>query len=157
MVDLDKKLKSIEEQKSPSFHVSVGPMLTYGQCFGLLPADGVLAKDENQVEFRWKSFKTIYSIVFLVLGTLESCLGTRRLLRLGFNIGFAEGLLFFITAMVRAWMFFALARSWKSIIKNWRDAEEPFLKPPYRVKGWSLRRKLGVVFVLGASSSLSKK
>lgn len=69
-----------EECKNPSFHNSVGYAFVYGQFFGLLPFDGVLAKDENQVEFRWKSLKTIYSVLFLFCGTAESAMGVRRLL-----------------------------------------------------------------------------
>lgn len=142
--------------ENPSFHQSVGPILTYGQCFGLLPADGVLAKDESQVTFSWKSIKTIYSMFFLFCGTVESCMGTRRLLRLGFKVNFAEGLLFFIMAVVRAFIFFNLARQWKVIIGRWRMAEDVFLRAPYRVKGWSLSTKMRVVFSVLAVISFGK-
>lgn len=151
------KLKDVEEEdQNPSFHQSVGPALAYGQFFGLLPVDGVLEKDENRVEFRWRSIKTIYSMIFLFCGTVESCLGTRRLLRLGFKINFAEGLLFFITAMVRAFIVFRLARHWKEIIKRWRHCEDVFLKPPYRVRGWSLSLRIRVIFILLAALSAGK-
>lgn len=141
---------------NPSFHQSIGYALAYGQIFGLLPADGILATDESQVEFRWKSIKTIYSTLYLLCGTLESCLGIRRLLRLGFKINFAEGLLFFISAMVRAFILFRLARHWKKIIKRWRDCEDVFLRAPYHVKGWSLRRRIIVMFFILAALSMCK-
>lgn len=142
------------ETTNPSFHQSVGPVLAYGQFYGMLPVDGILANDESQVEFRWTSVKTIYSIIFLLLGTIESCLGTRRLLRLGFNVQFAEGLLFFFSAMVRAWVIFFLARKWKVVIKHWREVEEVFLRPPYGVKGWSLSTRIRVIFGVLAFLSL---
>lgn len=141
---------------NPSFHQSVGFALTYGQCFGMLPVDGVLAYDENQVKFRWKSIKTIYSMVFLFCGTVESYLGISRLLRLGFKINFAEGLLFFIAAILRASMLFRLARKWNFFIKRWRECEDPFLKAPYRIKGWSLSRKINILFAILALLSISK-
>lgn len=146
-------------KSNPSFHQSIGTVLTYGQFFGMLPVDGVLAKDESVLKFRWKSLKTIYSMAFLFFGTVESCLGVRRLLRLGFNINFAEGLLFFVTAMIRAFMIFRLARNWNAIMKKWKMCEDAFLKPPYRVKGWSLGTKVkvisGIVALLGTSKHLA--
>lgn len=141
---------------NPSFHQSIGPVLAYGQFFGMLPVDGVLAKDETQLEFRWKSLKTIYSVIFLLLGTIESCLGTRRLLRLGFKLNFAEGLLFFVSAMVRAFIIFFLARRWKCIIKRWRETEEVFLRPPYKVRGWSLSARIRTIFFVLAFLSLRR-
>lgn len=153
--------KNDEEKKSetenPSFHQSVGPMLVYGQLFGMLPVDGVLSKDESQVSFRWKSIKTIYSMMFLFCGTVESCLGIRRLLRLGFKVNFAEGLLFFIMAVVRAFIFFNLARHWKEFIGRWRMNEDVFLRTPYRVKGWSLGMQLRVIFCFLAFLSIGNR
>jgi gustatory receptor len=149
--------KSKEDDiRHPSFHEAVGPVLTYGQFFGLLPADGVLSNDEEKVKFRWKSVKTIYSMIFLFCGTVESGLGTRRLLRLGFNINFAEGLLFFILAMFRAFVFFNLARKWNVIMRLWKKCESPFLQPPYKVNGWSLKTKIKVIFIPLAILTLSK-
>lgn len=136
------------ERENLSFHRSIGPVLVYGQFFGMLPVDGVLAKDETSLEFRWKSAKTIYSMMFLFFTSIESCLGIRRLLRLGFNLNFAEGLLFFFMAMVRAFIIFHLARSWKEIIGKWRKCEDAFLHPPYHVKGWSLSLKIRLIFCI---------
>lgn len=155
LIKVKEKNPKKDDNENPSFHQSVGWALAYGQFFGMLPADGVLAADEEQVEFRWKSIKTIYSMIFLFCGTVESCLGTRRLLRLGFKLNFAEGLLFFISAMVRAVILFRLARKWKGFIKYWRECEDVFLRAPYRVKGWSLRRKINIIFFLLAALSMS--
>lgn len=145
-----------KNSENPSFHQSVGPILVYGQFFGLLPVDGVLSKDESQVKFRWKSIKTIYSMFFLLCGTIESCLGSRRLLRLGFNVNFAEGLLFFILSAVRGFIFFNMARQWNKIIRRWRFAEDAFLKLPYKVKGWSLSFRLRLVFSILAILSTGR-
>ncbi|KAL7038081.1 hypothetical protein ACKWTF_009446 [Chironomus riparius] len=135
-------------QKHESFHQAVGPALLLGQLFGMLPVDGVLAKSEKDLNFRWKSPKTIYSILFLVFGTIESSVATRRLLRLGFNIHYAEGFLFYITAMIRAYMVFFMGRKWKFIMTKWKDCEDVFLRDPYKTKGWSLSRRLRIVFTI---------
>lgn len=52
-------------QKHETFHQAVGPALFLGHVFAMLPVDGVLAKNEKDLNFRWKSPKTIYSIAFL--------------------------------------------------------------------------------------------
>jgi gustatory receptor len=135
-------------QKHESFHQAVGPALLLGQIFGMLPVDGVLAKNEKDLNFRWKSPKTIYSIFFLFCGTIESCIGTRRLLRLGFNIHYAESFFFLIAAMIRAFVLFFMGRKWKFIMMRWRKCEDVFLRDPYTTKGWSLSRRLRVVFAI---------
>lgn len=175
VIDNSIKKPHLTKVEHQSFYSSIGPVLVCGQFFGMLPgenlkdwkcsrlevfsnpflADGVMAKDERDVTFRWNSFRTIYSLIFLFCGTVESCLGTRRLLRLGFNINFAEGLLFFISAMVRAYLLFGLARRWKEISVMWRKCEEAFLKHPYRVRGWSLAKRIRVTFVVLGLFSIS--
>lgn len=118
--------------------------------------DNVLSGDEDRLEFRWKSLKTIYAMTFLFCGTVESCLGTRRLLRLGFSVHHMDGLLFFILAVIRAFIFFRLARNWKDIMKVWRKTENVFLYEPYRVKGLSLTVKLRTVFAVLATLAISE-
>lgn len=123
----------------------------------MIPVDGVLSGDESQLQFRWKSLKTIYSMTFLFCGTVESCLGTRRLLRLGFNIHYVEGLMFFTLAAIRAFIFFRLARNWQDIMKMWSKSENVFLFEPYHVKGFSLKTKLRAVFAVLAILAISKR
>lgn len=145
-----------EETRSSTFHEAVGPCMAYGQFFGMIPVDGILADDESQLEFRWKSLKTIYSMTFLLCGTVESCLGTRRLLRLGFNMHYVEGLMFFLLAALRGFLFFHLAKKWKEIMKFWQKCENVFLHEPYRVKGFNLKVKIRVVFAVLTVLSISK-
>lgn len=121
----------------------------------MIPVDGISSRDECQVQFRWKSLKTIYSLTFLFCGTVESCLGTRRLLRLGFNIRYVDELMFFVLAMVRSFVFFRLARNWKEIVEMWRKCENVFLQEPYRVKGFRLKVRVRVVFTVLAALALS--
>ena len=85
------------EQQLESFHEAIGPVIFCGQIFGLIPVDNVLQPDVKKLEFRWKSKKTIYSLIFLFFGSVESAVGIRRFVRLGFNIHFTENFLFLIT------------------------------------------------------------
>lgn len=145
-----------KEQRQESFHQAVGPALFLGQLFGMLPVDGVLAKDEKKLQFRWKSPVTFYGVFFLLIGTIESSVGTRRLVRLGFNIHFAEGFFFFITSMIRAFILFHLARHWKEIIAKWRQNEDVFLREPYKNNKWSLSSQIRVIFTVCVTFSLRR-
>jgi gustatory receptor len=135
------------DYRHQSFQEAVGPVLIFGQFFGLLPVEGVSSNDEEKIKFRWKSLKTIYSMIFLFCSTIDCVLVITRLFRLGFNIKLSEDLIFFILAMVRAFVFFNLARKWNDIMRMWKKCESPFLKPPYKVNGWSLKMKINAIFI----------
>lgn len=114
-----------------------------------MPCENVLQPDERKLDFQWKSKKTIYSLIFLAMGSIESIVGVRRLIRLGFNIHFVESLLFFITAMIKAILMFHLGRKWKEIMIKWKNFESTFLQSPYeKHDGWRLKTKLRVVGVI---------
>lgn len=136
------------QQCHESFHEAVKPVILCGQFFGLVPVDNLLQPDEKKLEFRWKSIKTIYSLIFLFLGSIESAVGIRRFIRLGFNIHFTESLLFLITAMIKALLMFLIGRKWKEIMVKWRKCENIFLQSPFDIDGWKLKTKLRFVAML---------
>lgn len=137
--------KSTAKPQLQSFQEAIGPVLVLGQCFGSMPVEGILSKDIGNLKFRWNSLRTIYSIVFLTCGTIESCMAVRRLLRLGFNINFAETMIFFVSSMGRAFVLFQMARKWNMFMKFWSQCENVFLHSPYEnLKGWSLGRKIRI-------------
>lgn len=108
-----------------------------------MPCENVLQKDEKKLEFRWKSPRTIYSLVFLFFTSIECSVGIRRLIRLGlYNIHYAETFLFFITAMTKFLMMLQLGRNWKKIMVKWRDFENVFLQYPYTYKGVRLKTRV---------------
>lgn len=127
-----------------------------------MPTENVLQKDEEKLKFRWKSPRTIYSLIFLFFCTLECIFGTRRLIRLGmYNIHFAETFMFFITAIVKFLIMFRLGRNWKDIMVKWRSFENVFLQHPYTHKGLKLKIRVRCVaafffvFMLGNKKIIS--
>lgn len=134
--------------QNKSFQESVGGLILFGQFFGLMPIVNITSKDETQLKFQWRSFRTIYSLTFLILGSIESYLASRRILVIGFTVAYAEIMLFFVISMVRAILLFRLAMNWDKIMKYWKKKENVFLHPPYIKKGWSLKKKLYTVFFL---------
>jgi gustatory receptor len=71
-------------------------------------------------------------------------------MRRGFSIYHFEALIFFILATIRGLIFFRLAIRWKKIITKWKECEEPFVSAPYGVRGWSLSKRIRIIFGLMA-------
>lgn len=148
------------ERKFPleSFHGAIRPCLVLSQFLGMLPVSGVGSKDPNKLHFEWKSLRVFYAIIFLIFCTLDSCLGTRRLFRLGFNIGFAESLLFFVSGLARAFLIFRISMHWREIMHRWRECEKAFLYEPYTENpGLKLRTRIRLVFFIIVIVSLGER
>lgn len=152
VIDLQRikiQIKWISEppaQLYETFHEAIGPVLLFAQFFGCVPCENILQKDEKKIEFRWKSLRTIYSFLFFLFAFIELVVGSRRLFRRGFyNIHFAEGYLFLLTAIIKFTMMFRLGRNWQKIMVKWRDFENPFLHHPYEFKGMKLKVKIRIV------------
>jgi hypothetical protein len=152
-----KMKKSNVRRRSRSFHESVRPALIFGQFFAMLPVNGISSHNGHNLRFRWLSIKTIYSITFLTLGTIESCLVTRRVFVIGFTIVNVETVIFYVISMMRAFIIFRLATKWSSIMDFWREREDVFLSDPYVTKGWSLRTKIVLVFYVMVACVLGRK
>lgn len=115
----------------------------FSQFFGVLNVHNATDSDERKLKFTWKSKRTIYSILFLVCGSCESAMA----LSLGFNMHFAEGLFFFVTSIVRAFLLFRITINWRKIMKYWKHCEAVFLRHPFFEKGWKLEKKCKLIFI----------
>jgi hypothetical protein len=133
--------------ENSSLQIVIGPCLVYGEIFGMIPAVGIMSKNESEVFFRWRSLRAIYSMFFLFCCTSDSLMGVGRLLRRGFSIYHFEGLIFFTLATVRSFIFFHLGMKWRKIMAKWKECEEPFVSAPYGVRGWNLSRRIRIIFV----------
>lgn len=51
-----------------SFQEAIGSILALAQCFGVMPVVGIKSKSASCLEFQWKSFRTIYSLIAILLG-----------------------------------------------------------------------------------------
>lgn len=47
---------------SGSFRYAIWPLLSIGQCFGALPVTGFRSRWIFDLQFKWTSFRTIYSL-----------------------------------------------------------------------------------------------
>jgi Trehalose receptor len=125
-----------------SFHDAIGPILKIVQIIGIMPVDGVNGKDISNINFKWKSLKTVQSLLFLICGVIESVLCLRLVTKSGMTLGLSSAISFYVTSMVGAIFIFKLAVKWKEIMKFWYEREKVFLKFPYTVCGISLKRRI---------------
>lgn len=56
------------------FLLSLPSVSTVAQCFGNVPVMGVLDKDLRNLKFKWRTFRTIYSLIYMVICFFEVCL-----------------------------------------------------------------------------------
>lgn len=56
-----------EDLINGSFHKAIGSILALAQCFGIMPVVGIKGKSAADLQFQWKSFRTIYSYILFVL------------------------------------------------------------------------------------------
>ena len=127
-----------------TFHDAIGPILVVARIFGLMPVSGVESSEIKRIKFHWKSVKSIYSLIFIVCGTVELICLIRFVLNNGLTLGHASNLSFYVASMLGTCCFFRFAMNWKRLMKLWYESEKVFLKAPYVVQGWSLKCKLRV-------------
>lgn len=127
-----------------SFHEAVSPVLRLAQVFGMMSVDGVTSKDISNITFKWNSLKTVYSLVFLVLGTAESIFCICSAFKKGMSLSVMSELGFYATSMLGAFFILRLATKWKYLMKLWFENEKVFLKFPYINSGLSLKRRIRI-------------
>lgn len=74
----------LKEEKS--FHKSMAFVLILAQCFGQLPIQGVVSADVQALHFKWKSWRTLYSILICIGATFISLMQITKLLTRGMNL-----------------------------------------------------------------------
>jgi len=55
-----------------TFQISMGPVLTFVQFLALMPIVGVSQKDPKALRFKWKSFRTVFTLLYISYGVIIS-------------------------------------------------------------------------------------
>jgi len=118
------------------------PIVKISQFFGILPVDNITSKEISSLQFQWKSIKIIYSLVFLTCASIECILCIRMGFKNGLSLIYINTLSFYSISTFNTIYIFTLARKWRQIMDSWYEHERIFLKLPYTINGWSLRRKI---------------
>ena len=140
------KTKTKIVESDDSFHNGIGRIIQFNQLFGMFPISGATNRDPNTVQYRWISIRTLYSLLIICTSLMYAITEAKRLKPLGMNATNINGLVFSLTNVVTEILFFNLSMKWGSIMVFWQKIEAIFLSEPYRIKGWSLKRKLRITF-----------
>ncbi|XP_055640253.1 gustatory receptor for sugar taste 64a-like [Toxorhynchites rutilus septentrionalis] len=121
------------------------PIIFVAQLFTLFPVEGVFAREAERINFHWVSWRTLVSLLFLVLGALVIIAQLNHVVCSHATPSRITEALYYILNFSGAVCFFVIAMRWQTVILNWRMYEEVFLYVPYKQLGRSLKFKVRFV------------
>ncbi|XP_037024150.1 gustatory receptor for sugar taste 64a-like [Bradysia coprophila] len=133
------------EMRNESFFKSVWPAVIYfAQFMGFMPVQGIRTGDPFKFEFRWKTFRVMITMLYVVLGVSLGTMYLRRIARIGINAKNIAGFVFYSVCVSIGLLFLILAQKWKNLAMKWHQREKIFLNLPYKECGWSLSTKIRI-------------
>lgn len=110
----------------------------------LFPLSGLFTADSSSLKFKWFSFISLLSFVFLALNLMNFILESRIILENDLNLGTSSVLIFSFAFLLGNLLLILLAHQWPTIILQWRQVEKIFLQSDmYSVGvGFDLRKKI---------------
>lgn len=125
------------------FCEAIWPFLVAGQLFGLLPVIRVKDRVASQLQFKWASLRTVYSLCILTILSFytiflifETCVDSNTYATIGLwtnqiqfgrlsklNL-FLALLLFYVSNTCGIISLFILAKQWPALMDDWRAVEE---------------------------------
>ena len=115
------------------------------QLFGLFPLDH--SKNPDAVQFKWKSLRTIYSLLFLLSSISVAFLVLYKKLEEGsLSPSNIVGFIFFGNCACACFFFLLLSQHWRKIMIFWSKSEQCFSNEKYNnsAKSWSLKKRIKV-------------
>lgn len=161
-----------------SFHEAFGPVLIVAQCLAMLPVTGVKSSSAYGLNFSWRSYRAVYSVIAFGFATLYTIFATCITLTkpLTFNsfglyhifyfnffsikiislklFLIAVPLAFFSTTAYGVLNFILLARKWPALMQHWESVESAL--PPYTKNAQKKRlgRKIRTISIVVLSVAL---
>lgn len=132
------------------FREAIWPFLVIGQFFGVLPVIGVRSPSLAELQFKWESIRTFYSLavatlllsysLFVIWQTCNDAIDISSICKCNFRIGFSRlpnwsefilaALVFYVLNTYAYISLLDLARKWPKLMKRW-DLTESIL-PHFR-------------------------
>uniref|UniRef100_A0A336M5Z9 CSON012659 protein n=1 Tax=Culicoides sonorensis TaxID=179676 RepID=A0A336M5Z9_CULSO len=139
-----------------SFHRAIYPVLFVAQIFGLFPVQGISTKNASHLKFKWISFRTLYSILFIFYCIFITFAEIYRM-----HVNNADdtsakslaGLIFFIVTTCASMILFYISTKWREIMIFWEKNESVFQRKPYSTSN-TLKKKIclaGALMLIGST------
>ncbi|XP_049822393.1 gustatory receptor for sugar taste 64f-like [Aethina tumida] len=119
-IEPDAKMTSF--QKS-SFQENIKFFIIIGQCFGLMPLEGITNKNVRELKFTWKSWKFLYCLYNISGAFVTMIFCCIKFTMYGLTIDELAPFMFYV------WNFFAgvqmiqICRNWTHLLKEWSIVE----------------------------------
>jgi Trehalose receptor len=118
----------------------------------MLPVDGITSDSVDDINFKLRSPKVIYSIILQALCVIELFVFIFKY-DSGTTFDFINLLLSYTVGAYATVFLLFQARKWKAIMRYWSENEETFLHPPYsnrsRALAFARNVKFVAVFIIG--------
>lgn len=117
------------------------------QLFGLFPLDNISSNNPDAIKFKWKSFRTIFSLLFLLSSFSVAFLVLYKKAEEGsLSPSNIIGFIFYGNCACVCLFFFLLSQHWQKIMIFWSKSEQCFstLKYKNNLKSWSLKKRINV-------------
>lgn len=130
-------------------------VILISQSFGLFPLSGIRSKNPQDINFRWISFRSLFSLFFILYDVYALKVVAQVEFGKGINARNASGIFFFGNCMFINILFLRVASNWNCIMIKWMNLETLFTKDRYTTdqQSWSMRKKIkvfSIVFLLFA-------
>ena len=137
------------------FHVSA---ICVAQFFGLYPYQNLHSKSPSGIKFKWKSFRVVYSAIFLIYTIIAVDLNTFKQFQSGtIKASNINWLFFYVSSLVPFILFYQM--DWKHLRIELNKIENIFLSNQYMQSpsSWStsLRKNIYLCTAVGFIASLT--
>ncbi|XP_075162534.1 gustatory receptor for sugar taste 64f-like [Haematobia irritans] len=138
------------------FHEAVGRIFVIAECFTMMPVRGVTASHPRYLSFSWWSFRTIYSMVFIVCMVIDTIISIYKILHRPITFNNIEPLAFRLPIIIVCLSALQLARKWPSLMMEWHNIESDLPSYTLLKEKRQMAKKIRMVFLVGMMMSLAE-
>ncbi|KAL7039352.1 hypothetical protein ACKWTF_009883 [Chironomus riparius] len=118
-------------------------VLALAQVFGVLPITGIFSRNIKNIKFKFLSFRTFHTSLWLVGAFIFQILEVHRMAyEEKINAKSIGGIAFYCVAIASCVTFFRVAAKWNELLYSFEHIEAIFSKSCYTLSGWSLRKQI---------------
>lgn len=131
------------------------PAICVAQLFGLFPYQNLHSKNPSGIKFKWKSFRVVYSAIFLIYMIIAVALNVFKQFRKEtIKASTINGLFFYGSSLISSILFHQI--DWKHFTIELCKIEKIFISAKYEhpPTSWSLRKKIYLCTAVGFVASL---
>ena len=110
---------------SETMLAGMAPALFLGQCFSLLGVSNVAGKNGKKPEFRWLSFRMLYSFTVSALLLMNTIMALSDLLYRGdITLSSSQVIAFYLSSLAASCLYVRLAVRWSSLCCAFEQMEK---------------------------------